>query len=214
MSGSCCHTAHESGATGKRYRRVLWGALGVNGAMFLVEVIAGLSAGSVSLQADALDFLADTATYGITLFILGKGLRHRALAGLMKGLAMGTFGIWVLGNAVWHAFSGAVPESFTMGAVGFAALVANGLTAALLLSYRSGDSNMRSVWLCSRNDAIGNLAVMLAALGVFGTGAGWPDVIVACIMGGLALQSARLIVRQASGELGALRIPAAITDRQ
>lgn len=99
MSGSCCHTAHESGATDKRYRRVLWGALGVNGAMFLVEVIAGLTAGSVSLQADALDFLADTATYGITLFILGKGLRHRALAGLAKGLAMGTFGIWVLASA-------------------------------------------------------------------------------------------------------------------
>jgi Co/Zn/Cd efflux system component len=148
-----------------------------------------------------LDFLADTANYGISLFVVGMALNYRAGAALAKGVTMGVFGVWVMGTSLWHAFYGTVPEAVTMGAVGVAALIANAVCLVLLWAYRGGDSNMRSVWLCSRNDVIGNFAVMLAALGVFGTGTGWPDVIVASIMSGLALQGAWHVIRQASGEL-------------
>lgn len=180
---------------------MLWAALAINGGMFLVEIAAGLAAGSVSLQADALDFMADTGNYGISLFVVGMALRYRARAALAKGATMGLFGLWVVGATFWHALAGTLPSAATMGAVGFAALLANAVVFAILWAYRAGDSNMRSVWLCSRNDVIGNLAVLLAALGVFGTGTGWPDVIVAAIMALLALQGAWAVMRQASGEL-------------
>ena len=153
------------------------------------------------MQADALDFLADAANYGISLFVVGMALRYRASAALAKGMTMGLFGVWVLAISIWHAAYGRVPEAVTMGAVGLAALLANVVSFALLWVCRVGDSNMRSVWLCSRNDVIGNFAVLLAALGVFGTGTGWLDVIVAFIMGSLALQGAWHVIRQASGEL-------------
>jgi Co/Zn/Cd efflux system component len=200
MSAQCCN--HEtSPVRDRRYRRVLWAVLGINALMFGVELAAGLRAGSVSLQADALDFLSDAANYGISLSVAGAALRYRARAALAKGSAMGLFGLWVLAASVRHLVFGSVPEAFTMGVVGIAALFANAVTFALLWAYRAGDSNMRSVWLCSRNDVIGNIAVLLAALGVFGTGAGWPDVIVACIMAGLALQGAWDVVRHAQAEI-------------
>jgi Co/Zn/Cd efflux system component len=180
---------------------VLWAALAINASLFLVEIVAGFAARSVSLQADALDFLADTANYAISLFVLGMAIRTRARATLIKGISMGAFGVWVLGSTVWQALHGTLPVAETMGIVGFAALVANGATFAILWTYRAGDSNMRSVWLCSRNDVIGNLAVLLAAVGVFGTGSGWPDVLVAAVMAGLALQGAWQIVRQALAEI-------------
>jgi Co/Zn/Cd efflux system component len=201
MRASCCNPTPENHLRDKRYRRVLWAVLGINGAMFLIEVVAGLVAGSASLQADALDFLADAANYGLSLFVVGMALYYRAKAALAKGMTMGLFGVWVLATSIWHAAYGTVPEAVTMGVVGSAALLANAASFALLWAYRAGDSNMRSVWLCSRNDVIGNFAVLLAALGVFGTGTGWPDVIVASIMGGLALQGAWHVMRQASGEL-------------
>jgi Co/Zn/Cd efflux system component len=201
MGANCCNHTPENQLRDRRYRRVLWAVLVINAAMFLIEIVAGLAAGSASLQADALDFLADTGNYGISLFVVGMALRYRATAALAKGMTMGIFGVWVLGTCVWHAIYGTVPEAVTMGVVGFIALAANAACFALLWTYRAGDSNMRSVWLCSRNDVIGNFAVLLAALGVFGTGTGWPDVIVASIMGGLALQGAWHVIRQASGEL-------------
>jgi Co/Zn/Cd efflux system component len=169
--------------------------------MFIVEMIAGFSARSVSLQADSLDFLGDTANYGIGLFVAGMALRIRATAALGKGVTMGLFGIWVLGSSVWKVFAGPPPEPVTMGVVGFTALAANALCFGLLSTYRSGDSNMRSVWLCSRNDLIGNCAVVAAAIGVAGTAAVWPDVLVAAIMAVLALQGAATIVKQALAEL-------------
>lgn len=169
--------------------------------MFLVEVGAGVAAGSASLQADALDFLADASNYAISLFVVGMTLQYRATAAIIKGATMGLFGVWVIGTIIWHALLGTVPEPITMGVVGFAALIANGAVLGLLWAYRSGDSNMRSIWICSRNDVIGNLAVLLAAAGVFGTGTGWPDVIVATIMAGLALWGAQQIIRQARSEL-------------
>jgi Co/Zn/Cd efflux system component len=183
------------------YRRVLKAVLGVNAAMFLVEIGAGLAAGSASLQADALDFLGDAANYGISLFVVGMALRYRASAALAKGATMAAFGVWVLGTVIWHLLHGTLPSAFTMGAVGFAALAANAASFGLLWAYRRGDANMRSAWICTRNDVIGNLAVLLAALGVFGTGTGWPDLIVAAIMAALALQGAMTVVRQSLDEL-------------
>ena len=204
MSAHCCSPHDHSPKDAARdvvYRRVLWAALAINAAMFLIEIGAGVAAGSVSLQADALDFLGDAANYSISLFVVGMALRYRASAALAKGATMGVFGLWVIGTVVWHSINGTVPEPITMGAVGLAALVANAATFGLLWAHRDGDSNMRSVWICSRNDVIGNLAVLLAALGVLGTGTGWPDIIVATVMAALALQGSWVVVRQAMAEL-------------
>jgi cation diffusion facilitator family transporter len=202
---SCCADVHCSGPDAKppdrRYRRVLWIALGINATLFIVEIVAGLTAASVSLQADALDFLADTANYGISLFVIGMALRYRATAALAKGTTMGVFGLWVMGTTLWHAWHETLPEATVMGAIGIVALIANGVCFALLWTSRKGDSNMRAVWVCSRNDVIGNLAVLLAALGVFGTGTRWPDVIVAAVMACLALQGAWQVIRAALTEL-------------
>ena len=200
MSVHCCAPERPE-LTDSRYRRVLWAALVINGTMFLVEIVAGVMAGSVSLQADALDFLGDVANYGISLFVIGMALRYRAKAALIKGATMGLFGLWVIGAVVWHAFYRTLPHAVTMSEVGLAALVANVVVFGLLWTSRKGDSNMRSAWLCSRNDVIGNLAVLIAAAGVFGTGTGWPDVIVAAIMGGLGLQGAAQVIRHALEEL-------------
>ena len=183
------------------YRRVLWAVLAINAAMFLVEIGAGVAAGSASLQADALDFFGDAANYAISLMVVGMALRYRATAALAKGATMGVFGLWIIGTVVWHALHGTLPSALTMGAVGFAALAANAASFGLLWAYRGGDANMRSAWICTRNDVLGNLAVLLAAVGVFGTQTGWPDIIVAAIMATLALQGATVVIRQSIGEL-------------
>lgn len=212
MSAHCCANGHhedEHRRRDARYRRVLWVVLAINASMFLVEIVAGLAAGSVSLQADALDFLADAGNYGISLFVIGMALQYRARAALVKGATMGLFGLWVVGATVWHAAAGTLPHAVTMGAVGFAALLANAAVFAMLWAHREGDSNMRSVWICSRNDVISNFAVILAALGVFGTGTGWPDIVVAAVMGALALQGAWVVIQHASGELRQTQQPLA-----
>src|SRR3954471_19200594 len=183
------------------YRRVLWAVLAINGTMFLVEIGAGLAAGSASLQADALDFFGDAANYAISLMVVGMALRYRATAALAKGATMGVFGLWIIGTVIWHALHGTLPSALTMGAVGFAALAANAASFALLWTHRHGDANMRSAWICTRNDVLGNLAVLLAALGVFGTGTGWPDIAVAAIMASLAMQGSATVIRQSLGEL-------------
>ena len=206
MSAHCCNDHCDAPARDVRYRRVLWGALGINAAMFLTELVAGLAAGSASLQADALDFLADAANYGISLSVLGLALAWRARAALVKGVSMGLLGLWVAGSTLRHALMATVPEAHVMGIVGLLALLSNAGVALLLYRYRAGDANMRSVWICSRNDAIGNVAVLLAALGVFGTGTGWPDVIVAGIMTTLALWRSAQVVRQAAAELRGARV--------
>jgi Co/Zn/Cd efflux system component len=199
----CCDHCHASdphrGHPG--YRRALWVVLGINAAMFLVEIAAGLAAGSASLQADALDFLSDAANYGISLLVVSMALRYRAMAALVKGLSMAGFGLWVMATVVWHAVHGTLPSALTMGTVGFAALIANAVSFAILWIYRTGDANMRSAWICTRNDVVGNLAVLLAAAGVFGTGTGWPDIVVAATMATLALQGAAGVLRQSLSEL-------------
>jgi Co/Zn/Cd efflux system component len=202
MSASCCgQTAETHSRDG--FRRVLWAVLAINAAMFAVEVVAGLAAGSASLQADALDFLGDAANYVISLAVVGMALRYRAMAAFAKGATMGIFGLWVIGVTAWHAWHGTVPQAFTMGAVGTAALLANAISFALLWAFRQGDSNMRSAWICTRNDVLGNLAVLLAALGVFGTGTGWPDIAVAVIMASLALHGAWVVLGQSRTEMRA-----------
>jgi Co/Zn/Cd efflux system component len=176
--------------------------------MFFVELGAGVAAGSASLQADALDFLGDSANYAISLFVVGMPLRVRASAALLKGGSMAVLGAWVIGVAIWHAWQGTLPQAFTMGAVGSAALLANLASFGLLWAYREGDANMRSAWVCTRNDVFGNLAVLLAALGVFGTSAGWPDLMVASIMAILALQGAWVVLQQSLHELRVAASPA------
>ncbi|GEP53290.1 cation transporter [Reyranella soli] len=205
MSAHCCGHDHGHGQSSPVYRRILWIALAVNLAMFAVEIGAGLAAQSASLLADSLDFLGDAANYGLALFVLGMALQWRARAALIKAASMGVFGLWVAGTAIQHAVAGTVPEAPVMGAVGALALAANLGVAVLLYRWRDGDSNMRSVWICTRNDAIGNLAVLVAAAGVFGSGTGWPDYIVAAIMSGLALVGAFQVTRQALGELAHTR---------
>lgn len=203
MGAHCCNTAPSAENTHQspRYRKILWIALLVNLGMFAVEIIAGLGARSVSLLADSLDFLGDAANYGISLWVLGLGLTLRAKASLFKAACMLTFGISVLAVALWQWLTAQVPDAPTMGAVGSLALLANLGVAALLYAYRQGDSNMRSVWLCTRNDALGNLAVLLAALGVFGTGSAWPDLLVASLMASLAVTSSYQVMIQARQEL-------------
>jgi len=169
--------------------------------MFVVEFVAGTLAGSQALKADALDFLGDTATYAISLFVIGMPLLWRARAALFKGLSLGAMGLWVLGSTIYHFLILGVPQAEVMGAIGLLALAANLTSILLLLKYRDGDSNVRSVWLCSRNDAIGNLAVVVAASGVWATETAWPDLIVAGIMASLFLLSSVQIIRRALGEV-------------
>lgn len=191
----------ESAASDTRFRRILWIALVANFSMFLVEVAASFWGDSMALQADALDFFGDAANYGISLFVLGMALQQRAYAALFKGVTMTAFGLWVIVSAVDRALTGSEPDAFTMGTIGVLALAVNVGVSVMLYRYRGGDSNMRSIWLCSRNDAIGNLAVMLAATGVFALGSRWPDLLVAMLIAGLSLSAGIQVVRQALGEL-------------
>lgn len=208
MSAHCCHDVACSTPPGQpRVRKALWVALVLNALMFVVELGASWTSGSVSLLADSIDFFGDAGNYAISLAVLGMSLAARARASLFKAVCMGAFGCFVLGKAMWNLKSGAVPEPATMGAVGFAALSVNAGVALMLYRFRSGDSNMRSVWICSRNDAIGNVAVMLAALGVLGTGTAWPDLFVAVTMGLLALAGASSVMRHARAELHAGQTP-------
>jgi len=197
-SGGC---SPEKPPVDPAYRRILWIALVVNLLMFGVELVGGWASGSVSLLADAVDFFGDAANYGMSLFVLGLAPLWRSRTALVKGATMGGYGVFVIATALWHLAAGTVPRASTMGTIGLAALAANLLVAALLFAYRHGDANMRSVWLCTRNDAIGNVAVMLAALGVWKAGSGWPDLLVAGVMGVLGLTAARSVIIQARGEM-------------
>jgi len=202
MADECC--AGKSGKTAlndPRWRRILWIALIINAAMFGVEIVAGVAADSRALQADALDFLGDSANYAISLGVAGMALTWRARAALLKAATMLAFGLWVFGSAAWGFVNGTAPQAETMGLIGALALVSNVAVALMLYRYRTADANMRSVWVCSRNDAIGNLAVMGAAIGVFGTGQGWPDLLVAAIMAALAIWGSLDVFRHARRDL-------------
>jgi cation diffusion facilitator family transporter len=200
MSAHCC-SAPTAPSVDPRYRKALWIALSLNALMFFVEFGASWTSGSVSLLADSIDFFGDAGNYAISLVVLGMAASTRSRAALFKAACMAAFGIFVLARALWSLRTGVPPEPATMGAVGFAALAVNAGVALMLYRYRSGDANMRSVWICSRNDALGNVAVMLAALGVFGTGSAWPDLLVAAVMATLALWGSWTVMSQARSEL-------------
>ena len=202
MSAHCHDT--PAGTCDPRYRKILWIALALNAAMFFIELGAGFKSGSVSLLADAIDFFGDTANYALTLAVLSSSLTWRAWTAVLKGLSMFGFGLFVLGRVSWSAMHGVIPEPATMGAIGLLALIVNVLVAALLYAWREGDANMRSVWLCSRNDAIGNTAVMLAALGVLGTHTAWPDLAVALVMAMLAISGGWSVLMHAGREIRSL----------
>ena len=199
MSGNCCHHARFDGAS-EDYKRRLWLVIAINALMFVIEMTAGHFAQSQALQADALDFLGDALTYGLSLAVIGSSITVRSNAALFKGISLLLLGTWVLGSTVYQVFYGGVPTAEIMGWIGLLALAANCTSVLLLMSYKDGDANVRSVWLCSRNDAIGNIAVMIAALGVWGTASGWPDLLVAGIMASLFLSSAIQIIKQALDE--------------
>jgi Co/Zn/Cd efflux system component len=201
MSEHCCgHDVAFDGVSAD-YKRRLWLVIAINAAMFAVEMGAGALAGSRALQADALDFFGDAATYGISLAVIGAPLRVRAIAAIAKGTSLTLMSLWILGATAYHVFVLGVPRAEVMGAVGILALAANLTSVLILLRYKDGDANVRSVWLCSRNDAIGNVAVMMAAFGVWGTASRWPDLLVAAIMAGLFITSSVQILRQSVREL-------------
>lgn len=207
MSHACHHHVPPSLPDSMRQRRLLWFALWVNAAMCALELASGWQAGSVALLADAIDFFGDSASYALSLAVLGQALQRRARVAAFKGLCMLVFGGVVLARATWAWRYGAPPQALTMGWVGSLALLANLGVAALLYAFRHGDANLRSVWLCSRNDALGNLAVLAAALGVFGSGRAWPDLLVAAGMAALALAGGWAVLRQARAELRTAAIP-------
>lgn len=196
MAGCCNANARFDGMSAA-YKRRLWIVIAINAVMFAVEMTAGQLARSQALQADALDFAGDAMTYGLSLAVIGASMRVRSLAAMAKGISLLLMGLFVFGSTLYRVLYVGVPDAGVMGVIGVMALVANLASVALLVRYKDGDANVRSVWLCSRNDAIGNVAVMLAALGVWGAQSGWPDLIVATIMAGLFLSSATQILRQA-----------------
>ena len=203
MAGGCCSSSCSStgGNNDPRWRRALWIALAVNFGMFGAEIVAGAAADSRALMADALDFFGDAANYAISLAVAGLALAWRSRAALFKGATLIVLGLWVLGSSIYAAIAGANPHAGTMGAIGVLALLANTGVALLLYRFRTGDANMRSVWICSRNDAIGNIAVVAAAAGVFGTGTAWPDLVVAAVLAALGLSGGAQIMHEAVKEL-------------
>jgi Co/Zn/Cd efflux system component len=201
MSAKCCENEFRFEGLSRDYNRRLWIVIAINAVMFLVEMAAGALASSRALQADALDFFGDTLTYGMTLAVIGSAARVRAWAAFIKGISLTLMGVWVLGTTAYYVLVVGAPRAEIMGLVGFLALAANLASVLVLIRYREGDANVRSVWLCSRNDAIGNVAVMLAALGVWLTATRWPDLIVAALMAGVFVTSSVQILRQAIGEL-------------
>ncbi|MCH9674378.1 MAG: cation transporter [Gammaproteobacteria bacterium] len=198
----CSADATDRASSDPLFQRVLWIALIANLAMFFVEIVASHVGDSMSLQADALDFFSDSANYAISLFVVGMAITARAKASLFKGATMALFGIWVIGSAVYRAMTGSAPDPSMMGSIALLALVVNVSVAFLLYRYRDGDSNKQSIWLCSRNDAIGNVAVMIAAAGVFASSTRWPDLLVAGIIAALNISAALHVVRLARVELG------------
>ena len=196
----CACPVDERPSAEPRFRRALWLALIANAAMFAVEVIAAMASESMSLYADSLDFFGDTANYAITLIVLGLSLRARSTAALIKAATMALFGLWVISSAISRAFTDVVPDAPIMGAIAILALLVNVGVALILYRFRDGDSNKRSIWLCSRNDAIGNIAVLVAASGVYVSTAAWPDLIVAALIAGLSLSAAWHVLRLAIAE--------------
>ncbi len=213
MSAGCCGHDAAFEVLSADYRRRLWAVIAINGVMFLVEMFGGALAGSRALQADALDFLGDTLTYGVSLLVIGAAVPVRAWAAFAKGVSLTLMGVGVFAWTAYHVLVLGVPRAELMGGIGALALAANLMSVLLLMKYKDGDANVRSVWLCSRNDAIGNVAVMVAALGVWGLDNKWPDLAVAAIMAALFLYSSARILQQATRELRTGQVSEKISPR-
>jgi len=198
--GRRCGIAHEFTGMSNRYKKVLGWVIGINALLFGVEMVAGIEAQSQALQADALDFLGDTLTYGLSLWAIGKPLSSRSTVALWKGRSLFIMALWVVGSTAYRIFYMGSPSAYTMGSISIAAFLANFVSVLLLLKYREGDANVKSVWLCSRNDAIGNLAVLCAASGVWASGSAWPDLFVALVLASLFLTSSWQILQLAHRE--------------
>ena len=212
MAGCSCNNNTSFDGASKPFKRAMWLVIAINGVMFLIEMIGGFLAESQALKADALDFLGDTVTYSITLMVIGMPLVWRAWAALFKGVSLGCMGLWVFGSTLYHAVYLGSPQAETMGLIGVMALTANLTSVWLLFRFRNGDANVRSVWLCSRNDAIGNLAVIVAASGVWVTNSAYPDIFVAGIMSALFLWSSYQIIRQSLNELSDRSPPGCVQE--
>ena len=206
MSADCCGHGVTFEGLSTDYQRRLWIIIAINASMFLVEMAAGALAGSQALQADALDFLGDATTYAISLAVIGTSIQIRARAAILKAISLTAMALWVLGSTAYHVVVLGIPRAEVMGVIGFLALAANAASVLILMRYKDGDANVRSVWLCSRNDAIGNVAVMVAALAVWGTATKWPDLLVAAIMAGLFLNSSIQILQQSFREMRETRL--------
>lgn len=201
MADRCTDKACEIEMLRDRQRSTLKAVLAINAVMFAVELTAGLLAASVSLVADSLDMLGDALVYGFSLYVVARGARMKAISALFKGSVMAAFGLFALGQAVYKIIVPQVPVVEAIGAIALLALAANSLSLALLWRHRTEDINMSSVWLCSRNDIVANISVMFAALGVWLTGSGWPDVLVGLALALLFLRSALFVMRESVAEI-------------
>jgi Co/Zn/Cd efflux system component len=205
MMAECCNNkACEIETLRSRQSSMLKIVLGVNAIMFVVELTAGLIGGSISLLADSLDMLGDALVYGFSIYVVARGARMKANAALFKGSIMAAFGLFVLGQAIYKIVFPQVPVFEAIGAIGLLALAANSICFALLWRHRADDINMSSVWLCSRNDIIANVSVLFAAIGVWFTHSGWPDIVVGLAIAALFLRSALSVLRAAIRERGAI----------
>lgn len=200
MSGECCGSNAKFDGASAGFKRALWWVIAINASMFVVEMLGGAWVGSQALKADALDFLADAATYGLSLWVIGRSVKTRANAAIVKGISLLLMGAWVLSSSLYQVMFLQVPVAPLMSLVGLLALIANVISVLILMRYKDGDANVRSVWLCSRNDAIGNVAVIMAAGAVWYTQSAWPDLLVAIFMAGLFTRSAVQILKQAWAE--------------
>lgn len=199
---SCSNHCHSNSTHfSSQYRYALWLAFGLNFIMFIVEIVTGIESGSTSLLSDSLDFFGDSANYLISLYVLPMALIYRAKASLIKGTTMGGFGLFILFTTLYRWFYGDIPNYSQMSFVGSLALLINLTAAWVLYRFREGDSNMRGVWLCTRNDAIGNVVIILAGAVVYFTQSKYPDLIVAFVLAFLAIQAAREVIFQAWKEL-------------
>ncbi len=201
MYGCCEDKACDLSALKERQGAVLKVVLVINAIMFLVEAGAGIAAHSTALLADSLDMLGDSIVYGFSLYVLTKNDRWQAVSALLKGTVMAVFGIFVLGEAIYKILYPIFPVAKTIGAVGVVALLANSLCLALLWRHRSDDINMRSVWLCSRNDIIANISVLVSAVGVWVLGSGWPDIVIGVFIAAVFLRSAVHVITNSVREL-------------
>lgn len=200
MVGCDCSSKGRFEGVSSAYRRVLLIVIALNAIMFAVEMASGVMAQSMALKADALDFLGDSVTYALSLAVIGLSLKTRATVALLKGASLALMAAVVLGGSLYRVFVTAQPDEVVMGTVGLLAFVTNLVAAGLLMRWREGDANVRSVWLCSRNDAIGNVGVVGAGVLVGVTASPWPDLAVAVALAALFLTSSVGIVRQALAE--------------